>query len=830
MTSIAKNSSTNSFGFSSSKILASQSTCNICKRPFNDYEELVRCSNCQSSSHQRCVESKTTTYDDDIDNYVCDKCNNDTITNSSQQLKATNSLDKNYRDFAAIPSKTLSTETNVGNAIRYFERKQQEAVTPTTTTQLNELDRYLPPNINEIEYQHHNGQDKSDSRTSQRIQQQHNDIGSDEENDSSAMFQANYQYTPLKEYAAMRNNRLTSDHTVLNYQTSPSDHQITSRYGGGLQYTNHGYDPTVSRLVEPPSSASIHIISPTMNHLSNQNHQRNFITTTNLHINEIAPPRQQQPSPPPPPLTSPSQSTPYSSQVHDTDTPIVVSPPHQHQNDRHSTVGSDSGIIITNPNTQKSKENPDVEKKLTSLIQQLGKQLENDAQKINGKLELKLKNLENMIHQQTHIIQRQDEVIERLKNKILEIETDRNQYHEKLLEHEQNETKTFIPNENGRTLTQDSTVTQSTESTRKYSITSTLTSDSNKKPIKKVPAPRIGHQWSATSDEIKPTVSKLITNTSTNRQRIPSDSSSVPSTIDKVTSVPLVESSAASSRLDNIIHPPDTKDVNSSLSSNYSLAQVRRQDRPQNVEPISMAQQQVITSVHHEASDDDDDKSVDAPKPKRFDSSTSSSSSSTQPISTSNTTRQPPPATTTTSAVNRNANVHRSFESLQAVYSNDQQSNVNNRTNSLEFDTKPVQYNDSKSSIYITPVEASQPAIQANSIVKGWLRKQNRDSFLKRIERYYCILTNDALLMHRNEHDRTPVKAINLKGAKVHYYDDARHGPSLELSWSSQLNDTKHYHFYAPNPQEAEQWVSGIQTTINNVNSKNQWEKYRLDN
>ncbi|CAF4450237.1 unnamed protein product, partial [Adineta steineri] len=110
----------------------------------------------------------------------------------------------------------------------------------------------------------------------------------------------------------------------------------------------------------------------------------------------------------------------------------------------------------------------------------------NDAQKINGKLELKLKNLENMIHQQTHIIQRQDEVSERLKNKILEIETDRNQYHEKLLEHEQNETKTFIPNENGRTRTQDSTVTQSTESTRKYSITSTLTSDSNKKPIKKV--------------------------------------------------------------------------------------------------------------------------------------------------------------------------------------------------------------------------------------------------------------------------------------------------------------------------------------------------------
>ncbi len=67
-------------------------------------------------------------------------------------------------------------------------------------------------------------------------------------------------------------------------------------------------------------------------------------------------------------------------------------------------------------------------------------------------------------------------------------------------------------------------------------------------------------------------------------------------------------------------------------------------------------------------------------------------------------------------------------------------------------------------SIYTTPVEADQPAIQSNSIVKGYLRKQNRDSFLKRIERYYCILANDALLMHRRAEDRTPVKAINLKG------------------------------------------------------------------
>jgi hypothetical protein len=31
-------------------------------------------------------------------------------------------------------------------------------------------------------------------------------------------------------------------------------------------------------------------------------------------------------------------------------------------------------------------------------------------------------------------------------------------------------------------------------------------------------------------------------------------------------------------------------------------------------------------------------------------------------------------------------------------------------------------------------------------------------------------------------------------GAKVLYYDDQRHGPSLELTWSNKFNDPKHYH------------------------------------
>ena len=70
--------------------------------------------------------------------------------------------------------------------------------------------------------------------------------------------------------------------------------------------------------------------------------------------------------------------------------------------------------------------------------------------------------------------------------------------------------------------------------------------------------------------------------------------------------------------------------------------------------------------------------------------------------------------------------------------------------------------------MYLTPVESNRPAIQSTSLVKGWLRKQNRESFLKRIERFYCVLTNQALLMHRHDHDRTPHRTINLRGISIH--------------------------------------------------------------
>ena len=40
------------------------------------------------------------------------------------------------------------------------------------------------------------------------------------------------------------------------------------------------------------------------------------------------------------------------------------------------------------------------------------------------------------------------------------------------------------------------------------------------------------------------------------------------------------------------------------------------------------------------------------------------------------------------------------------------------------------------------------------------------DSFLKRVERYYCRLSNSQLIMYKRENDQRPYKGIQLKGTK----------------------------------------------------------------
>ena len=178
-----------------------------------------------------------------------------------------------------------------------------------------------------------------------------------------------------------------------------------------------------------------HFTSPTIDNLSVHNRQQqHFTSSTNLNVNENSSHRQE---------ATFNHSTPYLSQIRDDHSPIIKSSYHQQQIDRHSNVGSDSGIVIVNSNHQPSTidENHVMERKLTNLVHQLGRQLETDAQKLSEKLELKLKNLEYMIHQQTYVIRRQDEVIERLKSKILKIEGERDHFRDRLSAHEQDERK-----------------------------------------------------------------------------------------------------------------------------------------------------------------------------------------------------------------------------------------------------------------------------------------------------------------------------------------------------------------------------------------------------
>ncbi|CAM4758763.1 unnamed protein product [Rotaria magnacalcarata] len=840
----------NSFSFEPSKTVIPQKACNICRRLLYSFEEILVCRTCHGSYHWRCVKPETISHYGEHENYICEKCNDGTTSNSPQRvpnggikIKSTDSIIRDYRDFVSVPSKANSAETNVLSAIRYFEEKQQQSQTKKTT-KISELDAYLPVQTNEREYHLRYDQynDGSTTAPQQTQQQQQNEIEGDNDNDKAVMFQANYQYTPLKDFALQQSSQATNDRNNANaYRNSPSDndvHQTTSRYGGGLRYTNHGFDPTVARLVEAPLQDSAYFTSPTVNNLALHNHQNHFISTTNLNINENNCHRQQNQQP----QSSSISLAPYVSQARDdiNDDSSVCKPTFRQQeqkmqcSDRHSIAGSDSGIVMVNSNTpqqEQSDENVFVERKLNNLVQQLGKQLENDAQKVNEKLESKLKKLEEMINQQTYVIRQQDEVIERLKSKILKIEIERDNFRDRLFVHEkreQDEKKTVSANETDTNYNPKKNSEQRNQTNRKYSDTSTTT-DNNKLSTKKNPAPRVEQQRLAGTSELQSTATKLVKNTSAIRQRQASDASSVPSSS-------IIERPAASSRLDNIIRQTSGKDIAQQPSSNYSLAQVRRQDHTRTTQPISV-EQQVVTSIHHVDTKGDNGKNPVKiqSKQKRLPSPSPSSSrsSSKSSVSSSNSKAQPvtkPKITTTNSTAKQNdiANPHRSLESLQSTpYRNNQPLRPTNKSGSLDFGAIPVQYDD-PGSIYITPVEGTLPAAQSAGLVKGWLRKKNIDSILKRTERYYCVLTNSALLMYRNEHDTTPQKAINLRDSKVLLYDDPKHGSALELTWSNRLNDTKHYHLYVPSIEEAEEWVTIMQTVIKDIERKDNWRPNRM--
>jgi hypothetical protein len=58
------------------------------------------------------------------------------------------------------------------------------------------------------------GHRRNGSATPPRKRQQHNGVRNTTDNDTSGMFQVDYEYTPLKDYAAMQNGRSTNANSV----------------------------------------------------------------------------------------------------------------------------------------------------------------------------------------------------------------------------------------------------------------------------------------------------------------------------------------------------------------------------------------------------------------------------------------------------------------------------------------------------------------------------------------------------------------------------------------------------------------------------------------
>lgn len=213
-------------------------------------------------------------------------------------------------------------------------------------------------------------------------------------------------------------------------------------YGGSLHYVTSDYEPTKPQIYSSPLNHSTSAISPKVDNASTHHCPQHYVSTTNLSVNAtLSRPEQQDPNQLNNYKSSLYYSSPYLSQVYDEDATTYRFLYQQQAPEHHSTVGSDSGIVIIQPGYQQATndDNKGVERKLKDLVQKLENQLETDTLKLNNKLDTKLKSLENMIHQQTFVIREQDQVIENLKTKISKIETERDHFRDQLGAHEQRE-------------------------------------------------------------------------------------------------------------------------------------------------------------------------------------------------------------------------------------------------------------------------------------------------------------------------------------------------------------------------------------------------------
>ncbi|CAF1582084.1 unnamed protein product [Rotaria magnacalcarata] len=830
MTTTTKNSLTNnSFGFSSPRLSTAQQTCNICNRQLYLFEEILVCQLCRGSYHWRCVRPETVSIYSDNRHFLCDQCNHGVISrttattaaipsnwlsNDGLKAKSFDSLETDYRESVSTSSKSNTMPTNgttIVTTIRYLDGKEQE-LPLNSMSQLNEYNEHSSSQMN--------GQYTDDSKTNYQYQEQKNRIGIDDENTTTEMFQATYQYTPLKEYAGLRSDPTTIDTNAYVYQNSlaaDSDHQLsTSPYGGSLHYANNDYESTKSHTVTSPVNNVTSATNSTTEILPVYNRQQHFISTTNLSVNDTLSRRQQQQQQQQNSHKSTLHySTPYLSQLRDDDSSTFKHTFQQQQqfNDRYSNVGSDSGIVMVQSTYQQETKGDDkvMEKKLTDLVQKLGQQLETDTQKLSDKLETKLKSLEHMINQQTFIIREQDSVIERLKAKISKIETERDHFRDRLSIHEQRE-------QDVRTTPIAKVIDKNTNSSHtslngKQSNSSSVVTDNSRRSSKKVPAPRVDNYGQISNNDNESIIARLVKNDPVNPNFRASDVPNTSMAAILAACEPLTEKPAAANRLHDIIHQSNTSDTTDPTSAFYN---VPRNDSKQYIDRSSMGQYDTTTSIPR--SDERPDRIITSHMESNR-SASPSVSSTTENIIQANPYVFPP----------RNLNGHRSLEVLPQKYSPTEAGLISNmRATSLDLNPQVNRLND-PDSIEFIPKEAPHPASQYGNVAKGWLQKQNRDSILKRTERYYFVLSNNALLMHKHDYDRAAYKAIILKGAKLRMIEEPKHGSTLELTWSPINKRAKQYHLYAENKEIAENWYQAIQNAIIRSAETPKWNQYRLD-
>ncbi|CAF0816772.1 unnamed protein product [Didymodactylos carnosus] len=643
----------------------------------------------------------------------------------------------------------------------------------------------------------------------------------EKENDEAATFRAKYQYTPLQDYAKNLDEDTNIESSALAAMAGAAHSLSSTTNETAVRYptynsSSHEYNPVMTRLVDLPVLPS----TSSVDKISKHNQPQIYVSATNVSLNgtndqnRIENIRSM-------PISKYDTNSSYHRQQNINSnsntalSALVRSTPLVGGGDQASSIVDSDSALGTIVSVNGNGDQGVMERKLSDMLSKLGKQLETESQLVNAKLEQKLKNLEEMINQQTYIIRRQDEVIERLKTKISRIETERDSFRDKLNERdgygsadrgqhdkssndsisittESQKTSPFYDRDLRNKLQDPKSVENDYQTIdHRLGISSVDNFGSSVYDKKATVADTQHGRLSAKKPAPVATKQEWLTrNESSEKLHNGSE--------EQIGSVK-VQKQKPEQRLKNLItHDNDslsshTKDNwQSSEKSEYNRAVIH--EKPDNREPISV--QQVLTSIHH----------ADSTGPHQDESRRS---------------RQNTESSTTSEVVNiqskndrlnqRTSNLRRSFDSIPQQQQLAKIDKYQEKTRSLEFGTRPMMNDES---IYVRVDQ--QPASRYSHALQGYLQRKNLDSFFKRTERYYCVLSNEVLLLYKRETDRAQHKALMLRGARATPFDDPKYIHAFELTWTN-MEKPKRYHFYAQKAEDVTKWCEQINEVAGKV-------------